>query len=77
MATVSPLFVHSGRSTSHLYLGVVVPYAVTMTVVFVRRLPVTASEVSVIQCMPAPVSPSHMVFAPIAAIVGIACMANA
>eukprot|EP00965_Chrysotila_dentata_P125010 4132075-Pleurochrysis_carterae.AAC.1 len=48
-----------------------------MTVVLVRRLPFTAKEVSVIQCMPAPVSPSHMVFAPIAPIVGIACTADA
>eukprot|EP00965_Chrysotila_dentata_P013195 435444-Pleurochrysis_carterae.AAC.1 len=43
---VFPLLVRSGRSTSHLYLGVVVPIAVTMTVVLVRRLPFTASEVS-------------------------------
>eukprot|EP00965_Chrysotila_dentata_P001064 34602-Pleurochrysis_carterae.AAC.1 len=34
-----------------------------MTVVLVRRLPFTASEVSVMQCMPAPVPPSHMAFA--------------
>eukprot|EP00965_Chrysotila_dentata_P146779 4846536-Pleurochrysis_carterae.AAC.2 len=46
IAIVSPLFVRSGRSTSHLYLGVVVPFAVTMTVVLVRRLPFTAREVS-------------------------------
>eukprot|EP00965_Chrysotila_dentata_P042839 1421696-Pleurochrysis_carterae.AAC.1 len=77
IATMSPLFVRSGRSTSHLYSGVVVPFALTMTVVLVRRLPFTASEASVIQCMPAPVSPSHMAFAPIAAIVGNACMADA
>eukprot|EP00965_Chrysotila_dentata_P151931 5020263-Pleurochrysis_carterae.AAC.1 len=77
MATVAPLFVRSGRSTSHLYLGLVVPFAVTMTVVLVRRLPFTANEVSVMQCMPAPVSPSHMLLAPMAAIVGIACMAVA
>eukprot|EP00965_Chrysotila_dentata_P056801 1884860-Pleurochrysis_carterae.AAC.1 len=46
MDTVSPLLVRNGRSTSHLYFGVVVPFAVTMTVVLVRRLPFTASEVS-------------------------------
>eukprot|EP00965_Chrysotila_dentata_P063150 2092635-Pleurochrysis_carterae.AAC.1 len=75
--TVFLLLVRSGRSTSHLYLGVVVPFAVTMTdVVLVRRLPFTASEVSAMQCMPAPVSPSHMAFAHIAAIVGNACRAD-
>eukprot|EP00965_Chrysotila_dentata_P003623 119225-Pleurochrysis_carterae.AAC.4 len=77
IATVFPLSVRSGRSTSRLYLGVVVPFAVTMTLVLVRRLPFTASEVSVMQCMPAPVSPSHIVLAPVAAIVGIDCMADA
>eukprot|EP00965_Chrysotila_dentata_P235005 6200498-Pleurochrysis_carterae.AAC.1 len=77
IATVFLLSVRSGRSTSHLYLGVVVPFAVTLTVVMARRLPFTASKVSVIQCIPAPVSPSHMVLAPIAAIGGIACMADA
>eukprot|EP00965_Chrysotila_dentata_P146072 4825341-Pleurochrysis_carterae.AAC.1 len=46
MDTVSSLFVRSGRFTSLLYLGVVVPFAVTTTVVLVRRLPFTASEVS-------------------------------
>eukprot|EP00965_Chrysotila_dentata_P126638 4187596-Pleurochrysis_carterae.AAC.1 len=60
--TVFPVLVRSGRSRSRLYLGVVVPFAVTMTVVL---------------CMPAPVSPSHMAFAPIAAVVGNACMADA
>eukprot|EP00965_Chrysotila_dentata_P095967 3171030-Pleurochrysis_carterae.AAC.1 len=60
MYTVSPLLVRNGRSTSHRSFGVVVPFAVTMTVVLVRRLPFTASEVSVTQCMPAPVSPSHI-----------------
>eukprot|EP00965_Chrysotila_dentata_P151042 4991672-Pleurochrysis_carterae.AAC.1 len=77
IVAISPSFVRSGRSTSHLYLGVVVPFAVTMTVVLVRRLPFNASEVSEMQCMPAPVSPCRMAFVPFAAIVGNACMADA
>eukprot|EP00965_Chrysotila_dentata_P141372 4672571-Pleurochrysis_carterae.AAC.1 len=47
-----------------------------MTVVLVRRLPFTASEVSVTQCMPAPVSPSHIALVPIAAMVGSVCIAE-
>eukprot|EP00965_Chrysotila_dentata_P161145 5321006-Pleurochrysis_carterae.AAC.1 len=45
-----------------------------MSVLLWRRLPFTASEVFVAQCMPAPVSPSHIVFAPEAAIAGMSCM---
>eukprot|EP00965_Chrysotila_dentata_P225807 6195009-Pleurochrysis_carterae.AAC.1 len=61
-------------STSQRYLGVVVLLAVTMGVLLGRRLPFTASEVLVTQCMPAPVSPSHIVLAPEAAVAGIDCM---
>eukprot|EP00965_Chrysotila_dentata_P112850 3728804-Pleurochrysis_carterae.AAC.1 len=39
-----------------------------MSVEFGRRLPFTASDASVIQCMPAPVSPSRIVLALAAAI---------
>eukprot|EP00965_Chrysotila_dentata_P136449 4512111-Pleurochrysis_carterae.AAC.1 len=60
---------------SHRYFGLVVPFAVTMTVFFVRRLPGMARLVSVTQCIPAPVSPSHMAL-PLATLsaVGMACM---
>eukprot|EP00965_Chrysotila_dentata_P130654 4319790-Pleurochrysis_carterae.AAC.1 len=44
MFTTTPLSVRSGMSTSHRYLGMVVPLAVTMRVLFGRRLPSTASE---------------------------------
>eukprot|EP00965_Chrysotila_dentata_P021262 704116-Pleurochrysis_carterae.AAC.1 len=74
MFTTTPLSVRSRMSTSHRYLGVVVPLAVTMSVLFGRRLPFTAREMFVTQCMPAPVSPSHIVFAPKAAIAGIDCI---
>eukprot|EP00965_Chrysotila_dentata_P196447 6177580-Pleurochrysis_carterae.AAC.2 len=63
-------------STLHRYLGVVVPLAVTISVLLGRRLPFTASEELVTQCIPAPVSPSHIIFAPEAAIVGIDCMTD-
>eukprot|EP00965_Chrysotila_dentata_P113915 3766465-Pleurochrysis_carterae.AAC.1 len=62
MFTTTPVSVRSGMSTSQRYLGVVVPLAVTMSVLLGRRLPFTASEVLVSQCMPAPVSPSHIVW---------------
>eukprot|EP00965_Chrysotila_dentata_P039329 1307311-Pleurochrysis_carterae.AAC.4 len=45
-----------------------------MSVLLGRRLPFTASDVFVMQCMTAPVSPSHIVFAPDAAIAGIDSM---
>eukprot|EP00965_Chrysotila_dentata_P134293 4440794-Pleurochrysis_carterae.AAC.1 len=45
-----------------------------MRVLFGRWLPFTASEMLVAQCIPAPVSLSHIVFAPEAAIAGIDCM---
>eukprot|EP00965_Chrysotila_dentata_P034838 1159781-Pleurochrysis_carterae.AAC.1 len=73
---MAPLSVRSGMSTSHRYLDVVVPLAVTMSGVqlLCRRLPFTANAVLVTQCMPAPVSPSHIVLAPVAAIAGMDCM---
>eukprot|EP00965_Chrysotila_dentata_P097885 3236281-Pleurochrysis_carterae.AAC.2 len=74
MFTTIPLSVRNGISTAHRYLGVVVPLAVTISVLFGSRLPFTASEMLVTQCIPAPVSPSHIVFAPEAAIAGIDCM---
>eukprot|EP00965_Chrysotila_dentata_P243933 6205688-Pleurochrysis_carterae.AAC.1 len=58
--TTAPLSVRSGRSTSHRYLGWVVPLAVTMSVLFACTIPATAMRMSVTQCIPAPVSPSHM-----------------
>eukprot|EP00965_Chrysotila_dentata_P144226 4763426-Pleurochrysis_carterae.AAC.1 len=64
MRTMAPFFVRNGRSTSHLYFCVVVPLAVTMRVLLGRRLPFTASDVLVMQCIPAPVSPSHIAFPP-------------
>eukprot|EP00965_Chrysotila_dentata_P100049 3306282-Pleurochrysis_carterae.AAC.1 len=57
-------------STSQRCFGVVVPLAVTMRVAFGRRLPFTASDEFVMQCIPAPVSPRHMVLALAAAIAG-------
>eukprot|EP00965_Chrysotila_dentata_P143502 4741359-Pleurochrysis_carterae.AAC.1 len=47
-----------------------------MSVWFGRMLPFTAREVFVAQCMPAPVSPSHIVLALEAAIAGIDCMTD-
>eukprot|EP00965_Chrysotila_dentata_P081289 2684431-Pleurochrysis_carterae.AAC.1 len=52
--TTSPLSVRSGRSTSHWYLGRVLPLAVTMSVLLACTLPATAMRTSVTQCMPAP-----------------------
>eukprot|EP00965_Chrysotila_dentata_P044366 1474828-Pleurochrysis_carterae.AAC.1 len=72
--TTTTLSVRSGRSTSHRCLGVVVPLAVTMSVLFGRMLPFTARETFVTQYIPAPVLPSHIVLAPEAAIAGIDCM---
>eukprot|EP00965_Chrysotila_dentata_P236297 6201244-Pleurochrysis_carterae.AAC.2 len=78
MTTNSPFSVRSGMSTAQQYLGVVVPLAVPIRVVFARRLPVTASATSVMQCMPAQVvSPSHMLLAPLVAIAGMDCMTAA
>eukprot|EP00965_Chrysotila_dentata_P110133 3639387-Pleurochrysis_carterae.AAC.1 len=57
--TTAPLSVRSDRSTSQRYLGRVVPLAVTMSVLFACTLPATAMRTSVIQCIPAPVSPNH------------------
>eukprot|EP00965_Chrysotila_dentata_P149964 4952539-Pleurochrysis_carterae.AAC.2 len=74
MPITSPFSVRSGMSTSHRYSGVIVPLAVTINVVFGRRLPVTAKAASVMQCMPAPVSPSHRLLAPVVAIAGMDCM---
>eukprot|EP00965_Chrysotila_dentata_P121492 4016633-Pleurochrysis_carterae.AAC.1 len=63
-ATTFPSALRSGRSTSHRYLGLVVPFAVTIiSVELARTLSLTAKAMSVMQCMPAPVSPSHMAFA--------------
>eukprot|EP00965_Chrysotila_dentata_P049144 1629992-Pleurochrysis_carterae.AAC.1 len=44
MVMMSPLSVRSGMSTSHRCLGVVVPFAVTMSLWFGRMLPFTARE---------------------------------
>eukprot|EP00965_Chrysotila_dentata_P154693 5111508-Pleurochrysis_carterae.AAC.1 len=44
MVTTTSLSVRSGMSTSHRYLGVVVPLAVTMSVLFGRTLSFTARE---------------------------------
>eukprot|EP00965_Chrysotila_dentata_P044869 1490664-Pleurochrysis_carterae.AAC.1 len=74
MVTTTPLSVGSGMPTSHRCLGVVVPLAVTMSVLFGRMLSLTARETFVTQCMPAPVSPSHIVLALEAASAGIDCM---
>eukprot|EP00965_Chrysotila_dentata_P149375 4933089-Pleurochrysis_carterae.AAC.1 len=45
-----------GRSTSHRYFGLVVPFAVTMNVELFCTLPFTAKATSVTQCILAPVS---------------------
>eukprot|EP00965_Chrysotila_dentata_P032835 1094530-Pleurochrysis_carterae.AAC.1 len=73
----SPFSVGSGMSTLQRYLGVVVPLAVTVSVEFGRRLPFTANEAFVMQCMPAPVSPSHIVLALAVAIAGVDSMMDA
>eukprot|EP00965_Chrysotila_dentata_P249166 6208757-Pleurochrysis_carterae.AAC.2 len=73
-ATTFPSVVRSGRSTSHRYFGLVVPLAVTISVELLRTLPLTAMFTSVTQCMPAPVSASHIAFAQVgAAPVGMNC----
>eukprot|EP00965_Chrysotila_dentata_P059714 1980976-Pleurochrysis_carterae.AAC.2 len=77
MQTISPFSVRTGMSTSQRYLGVIVPFAMTLNVEFRRRLSLTASDACVMQCMHAPVSPSHIVMALAAAIVGIDCMTGA
>eukprot|EP00965_Chrysotila_dentata_P190572 6173973-Pleurochrysis_carterae.AAC.2 len=64
-------------STSDRYLGVVVPLAVTIKVVSGRRLPLAARATSVMQCMPAPVSPSDMFLAPLVAGAGTDCITAA
>eukprot|EP00965_Chrysotila_dentata_P045295 1505118-Pleurochrysis_carterae.AAC.1 len=47
-----------------------------MRVLLERRLPFTASDVRMIQCIPAPVSPSHIAFAPDAANAGMDSMTH-
>eukprot|EP00965_Chrysotila_dentata_P046099 1532701-Pleurochrysis_carterae.AAC.2 len=69
-----PLSVRNGRSTSQRCLNLVVPFAATMRAEFERRLHAIAMDILVTRCMPGPVSPSQINFAPAAAIAGMDCM---
>eukprot|EP00965_Chrysotila_dentata_P101886 3363100-Pleurochrysis_carterae.AAC.1 len=61
MLMTSPFSVQSGMSTSQrCWVWLCRWPCLTMSVEFGRRLPFTASDASVMQCMPAPGSPSHM-----------------
>eukprot|EP00965_Chrysotila_dentata_P037017 1231786-Pleurochrysis_carterae.AAC.6 len=63
-AVTWPSVVRSCRSTSHLFFGLGVPLAVTISVLLAAcTLPLTAFATSVTQCIPAPVSPSHIALA--------------